>query len=145
MAIDLGNDFAPTWPGRPPGMSPQDHTLWQRWRPKQVRRYEKYNFNVRLIQEHLLPPDTPPSMVKMWLDNNARRIDVLAWAPKTIDIVELRITSGLSAIGQLIGYYRFLLTEPPDTRPIQMILVTDFTDPSVHNAADFVGISVELT
>lgn len=145
MPTDFGNDFAPTWEGRPPGMSPEDYGLWQRWRLPQIHRYEKYNFNVRLIRDDPLPPNLPTNMIKMWKDNNAKRIDVLGWGGSTVDIIELRTSAGLSAIGQLIGYFRFLLAQPPSTSPLRMILVTDRADGTVRDAAEFSNISIEIT
>lgn len=142
MPIEFGPDFAPTWAGRPPGISPEDLVIWRKWQPKILGLYDRINFNVRLIHPVPLPPGTEPKIQKMADFNAARRIDVLGWGPTTIDIIELRAHAGLSAIGHLIGYMTIALTLRDWPKPLRMILVTDSISADIIPAVRAMSITI---
>lgn len=144
MAVEIGPRFAPTWGGIPPHLSPEDLALWRRWRPLHERDYEGFHFDVRLITPQALPPDLEPNIRRMWLMNTAKRIDVLGVKRDRLDIIELRDNAGLSAIGQLLGYWARLSKEPIVDRPLHMLLVTNRLDPDVVEAARLHSIEVEI-
>lgn len=144
MGIEFGNTFAPTWAGKPPGASPEDYRIWQIWRPREFRRYDKFNFNVRLTRHLILSPELDDKIRKMAEFNAAKRIDVLGWRSGGVDIIELRDNAGLSAIGQLIGYFHLFKRDFPRALDVNMILITNHLDPDVKSTAEQVGIGLEL-
>jgi len=143
MGIELGNDFAPTWAGRPPGISPEDYDIWKVWRPRNFKRFDKLNFNVRLFRPLTLDPGLPENIKRMAEFNAAKRIDVLGWCAGAASIIELRNNAGLSAIGQLLGYNKLFRKEFPDMSQVKMILVSNRFDPDVSETAESLNIDVE--
>jgi hypothetical protein len=144
MTIEFGQNFAPTWAGKPPGISPEDLDIWKRWRPREFKRYERFNFNVRLMRPIQLDPDVEDNIRRMAEFNAAKRIDVLGWGKASIDILELRNNAGLSAIGQVLGYRKLLQRDLADPRPIKMIIITNRDDPDVVETAEATGITLEV-
>lgn len=142
MPIDYGPEFTTAWGGNPPGLSAPDLELWHRWRPTYAPAYKKFWFNVRLMPDLRLPPNTPPEITRMALANSAKRIDVLARIRDTIEIIELRKQAGLSVIGHLEGYRDLLLRDAPDFEPVQLLLVTDVCEDQLRYVAEKHGVLV---
>jgi hypothetical protein len=74
------------------------------------------------------------------LHNTQKRIDVLIETQKSWKIVELRHNATASALGRLIMYRNLWKSDPPDDRPVELMLVTDKYDPDVEAAAKELGI-----
>ncbi len=138
----LGPLFPITFAGKPPGMAARDLGLFARFRQRLPAPYEGFHFNVALGT----PPDAPPDMrveiLKAWTFLNARRIDAVGVLPERFDIIEFRRGAGQAALGALVMYAHLWRQDPPDPRPITLLLVSDRVDIDTQSLAQNQGIQV---
>lgn len=142
MTVDLGRMYLASWQGKPPGISPEDYSIWRKWRPLNFTKYIGFYFNVRLIGPAAIREGLEPQYARMWMMNTAKRIDVLGIRNDRYDIIELRSRAGLSAIGHLLGYFTLWIFGGLADKPTYMLLITDAVDPEVALVAQASGIQV---
>lgn len=123
--IKLGQRFAPTFAGTPPGISPNDRDLWHRWRVMFAHEYEGFYFNVRVGGVTALPPNTSDTEAEQIFDNTSFRIDAVGIHDDSWDIIEMRIHAGLGALGSILAYEQMFITNMETLLPTRKILVTD--------------------
>lgn len=121
-------------------MSTQDYTIWQRFRRVLPSTTRGLYFNVRLGSGRDLPDDTSDHWRDRWRTLTAKRADVVIEQPDGWLLVELRENAQLNAIGRLLGYRKLWTDEPPDARPLSLLLVTNVLDPDVRDLAADHGI-----
>jgi hypothetical protein len=125
-------------------MSSEDVRIWQRWRlTDTVRLASALYFDVGFTTTQA-PPGTPENMARMWERVTAARADVVIDAGARWLIVELRAQASSSAIGRLLYYRTLWQKDPPDDRPVELILVTNAPQPGLVEAAQGVGIKLEV-
>jgi len=142
MQINLGDMYAVDWGGRPQHMSQKDLLLWRIYEPMIRSRYLGYYYDVQLIPDIILPPETTPSMKKVWYAASAKRIDVLAVTKKGFDIIELRDLAGVSAVSAVEVYILLLRQSYLTAGEIRGIIVSDYPDPLLFTFAAAKGIEV---
>lgn len=144
METLLGPEFAPTWAGSPPGMSPADTRLWQNWRVLYAPQYRRLWYNVRLILPVPTPPGTPPEIQRAADLNAAKRIDILADAGDHLDLIELRDSAGLSALGAVLGYKAMWDLNPPLDLPVHLVIVSNKVDAGLRVSLIPLGIRLVI-
>lgn len=140
MALNLGPEFSPSWPGRPPRMSQEDYQIWLRWWPTVQHLALRMWFDVGLGAGRPIPEGTSTELTFMWERNNQKRADAIIETNDTIWLVELRDKASLNAIGRLEGYMDLLEQENPWGKPIVAHLVTNQEDRDVRASAEKRGI-----
>lgn len=125
--IDLGPSFAPTWPGRPPGMSSGDRYLWRRFLAAHAGLYDQFYYNVRLYLHDESVSISSPELQAAWRALDAHRIDALGVRDGVVEIIECRLGAGPGALGSLLTYQTIWLMhdEPPVPGSPVAVLVTD--------------------
>ncbi|KKN18064.1 hypothetical protein LCGC14_0959630 [marine sediment metagenome] len=142
--IELGPLFSPTWKGKPPRLSSSDRELWQAWMKIHAQEYDHFFYDVRLMADTEIPSTIEPEFVHMYKVNRARRIDSVAVKNNTALIIEYRDYAGLSAIGQILGYWALMMAENPFNKEIKVLLVTNAMEENVSRALFVASIPWEI-
>lgn len=122
-------------------MSTEDSILWTKYRTEAIKNAVHIYFDVGLGGQTTVPPGTSPEMARMWLRNTQKRIDVLIEEPTRWVIIELRPRAQASAIGRLLQYFDLWKEDPPNTKTVELRLVTDTTDQDTKKLAEKLGIT----
>jgi len=128
MPTTLGDRFMPTWGGYPPHMSPEDTTIWKKYKYKILSEADAMYFDVGLGGQTEVPPGTPEEMARMWLRNTQKRADVVLETTNGWTIIELRENATSSAAGRLLQYRELWNQDPPDNKPVILRLVSNSYD-----------------
>lgn len=140
MPPQLGRIFSTNFAGKPPHMVGRDLGIWSLFRQRLPFPYTGFLFDVALGTPPEVPGATPENIRKAWEFLNARRIDAVGILPERFDIIEIRRGAGQAAIGALRMYAFLWRQDPPDPRPVRLILVTDQADPDTRALAAADGI-----
>jgi len=141
MSTILGTPYPQKWEGRPPRMSSEDLTIWLRYRTEAIKKALNIYFDVGLGGQTEVPPGTSPEMALMWFRNTQKRVDVIVEEPERWVIIELRPHAQSSAIGRLLQYFDLWKEDPPDSRMVDLRLVTDTVDQDTKKLAEKLGIT----
>jgi len=142
MPPRLGQLYPTTFTGTPPHMAGRDLGIWAIWRKQLPFPYQGFYFDVALGTP---PPDDPtlhPGTNIAWAFLLASRIDALGLLPDAWHIIELRRGADKAAVGTVKGYAFLWRRDPPDSKPVSTILVTDIMDPETRAFAESEGITV---
>lgn len=129
MALELGRPFAVDFRGFPPHMSAVDFVLWQRFLRRGPLPYLRLFFDVGVGQGVIPQGEVPENVRRSWERITQQRIDVVGEGADSWTILELRGAAGPGAIGSLAVYRSLWAADPPDGRPVRLVLITDtFSD-----------------
>ena len=142
MPPNLGRTFRTDFAGKPPHMVGRDLGIWAIFRRQLPFPYTGFFFDVALGTPPVVPGETPENIRRAWEFLNARRIDAVGILPERFDIIEIRRGAGQAAIGALRMYGFLWRQDPPDPRPVRLILVTDKADPDTRALAAADGIQL---
>lgn len=115
---------------------PPDASLMASFLAANPTRYDNIDFDVRVGRGSDPGPDFPPTTRSLAVMLSQRRIDAVGYAEEFIDIIEVTVTAGLKALGQLIAYpLLYKSTFNPD-RPVAPLLITAAFRPDVRTLFD---------
>jgi len=110
-------------------MSAVDYVLWQRYRRRNPLPFVRLFFDVGVGRGVVPQGDVPENVKRSWERITQQRIDVVGESSGGWTILELRGAAGPGAIGSLLAYHSLWLADPPDDRPLSLVLITDtFSD-----------------
>lgn len=144
MRPELGRAHPTIWTGRPPHMAAADLPLWREWIHSHHHHFDALFFDAALGTAPDPGPEQPENYRYAWIRLNRYRADVIAVSPTGWTIIEVRPRAGASAIGALLTYRQAWFLDPPDDRPVTLILVTDQVRPEIAALARQSGILVQL-
>ena len=139
---ELGPGFPPDWLGMPQGIPSGDYLVWQRYREIAKRQFERLYFNVRVGEPLEVSPDFPPEIISMAEAISRRRIDVVGETAAGWKLIELKFIVSAEAFGQILLYKVLWNTDPPDSRPVSLAVVTGRTNRDIVLAC--IAYDVEL-
>ena len=142
MGPEFGQPFRVDFAGFPPHMSAVDFVLWQRFLRRGSLPYLRLFFDVAVGAGVVPGGQVSEAVRRSWERITKQRIDVVAEGVAEWVIYELRGAAGPGAIGSLIAYRALWLADPPDSRPVRLILVTDTFPDNLLSA--LAGQSIEL-
>lgn len=142
MAVDLGPEFPVDFMGLPPHVSQNDLVLWEQFRRLFAQDFRRFFFDVALGTGQEPAPNTPVGVAAAWRRLTRFRADVVADTAERWTIIELRPNAGPGAIGALQTYTTLWTQEPPDTRPVDALLVTDTCTEDIKAVASLAGIDL---
>jgi len=103
-----------------------DWQIWQRYLVSPAALYDAYAYDI------MIPIVSPPasvtdaSMRKMWVENNAKRIDAVGRRGGVYTILEIRDIATWQTLGQVLGYQELArLHFPGDTWSPPVIIAGD--------------------
>lgn len=138
----LGPRFPTSFAGKPPHMVGRDLGIWAQFRQRLPFPYRGFHFDVSLGTPPAEIPHTPPRLMDAWRFLLSRRIDAVGILPERWDIIEIRRGAGQAAIGALRMYAFLWRQDPPDQRPVTLLLVTDRADLDTIALAQADGIQL---
>lgn len=97
-------------------------------------------FDVALGTGAPVPEGTAPDVARAWTRMTALRADVVVEFADRWLIAELRGHAGVSALGAVLSYIQLWRQDPPDPRPVDGVIVTDFLNGDVVFAAEAAGV-----
>lgn len=125
MKPELSLPFSSDWQGVPPGMPSGDYLIWLRFAERAAALYDQLYFNVRVGEPVPVAEDLPPEIKAMAVALSRRRIDVVGEKGSDWSLVELKQDAGAEALGQILLYKALWLSDPPDSRPVDLSIVTN--------------------
>lgn len=140
MPTVLGEPYKPTWMGYPPHMSKEDYLLWNIYKITALKDALNVYFDVGLGGQEEVPEGTTPQMAHMWLRNTQSRADVVIETETEWRIIELRHQSTGSELGRILKYRALWQREPPDKKPVRVILVVGRKDDIIKELAESAGV-----
>ena len=105
-------------------------------------RFDSCDYDFRVGQGMILDKQWPDDVRNMATAISQKRIDVLAWAEKSITIIEIKKRASLSGIGQLAGYRILFKNEFKNLQVPDLLLVCQTIDRDDQLAFDITGIPV---
>jgi hypothetical protein len=118
--------------------------IWQDWLALHEKEYDRFEYDVRVGESIIPPPDIDANIASMAIDLAKKRIDVVAWKGNSPTIIEIKDFAGLTAIGQLVSYPILFVNEFPDAMPPSILLVAARLLPDVAFILDTYGIPFEV-
>ena len=125
MAIDFTQPAPPTVLAHYPGMARAEQTIWDRFLTSERNDFQGFLYNVRVGTVAQAPEGTEPQFQKMWAEINQTRLDALGIRETDLVVFEVKVSAGLSAIGQAAGGQVLAAIDSDDPRPIRATIVTD--------------------
>lgn len=127
-----------------PGMSEPESRIFRAWLALHGSEYDRFEFNVRVGEGESLPPDTPEFVKELATAVSRPRIDVVAINGGVARLIEVKVRTGLSSIGQLVGYRTLYFRDHPQTPAVELLIVAARTSPDVVRVLEENGIGLEL-
>lgn len=125
-------------------MSARDVPLWRAWRLAHASEYVAFFFDVALGDGTDVGAAATATLRFAFLRLTRFRADAIGARPDGWDIIEVRPAAGAAALGALTTYNALWHEDPPDTRPVRQILVTDRIKPDIARLAGASGIRIDL-
>lgn len=104
--------------------------------------YSHIDYDVHVGNGRDPGPGFDPTIREMAIQLSQRRIDAVAHRPGAIDIIEVTLNAGLTALGQLMIYPALYLKTFPTTVPILPVLITRKFSTDVLDAYKQQGIAL---
>jgi len=142
MSVDLGPSFPIEWEGIPPQISSEDLLLWERFRKVHAKDYVRFYFDVALGSGELSGPGVSENVAKAWTRLTKFRADVVGDTGTEWHLIELRPNAGPGAVGAIQTYSTLWLSDPPDSRPLKSIVVTDRCSADIRVVGRLAGIEI---
>lgn len=103
-----------------PQMTFVESAIAKEWVIKYGQQFDSIEFNVRLGQGIVLPPDADEPTRRLAAAVSPRRADIVARVARSVTIVEVKVNISLGALGQLIGYRELWLVDHPETIDVEL-------------------------
>lgn len=100
--------------------------MWERFLKAHPDKYKHYDYDVRVGTGRDPGAQVPPNIRRMASDLSKRRIDAVGYTDSHLTIIEITLSAGLRAIGQLIVYpYLFRDTNNIATLPDVLLVAAE--------------------
>lgn len=127
-----------------PHLMPREIPIWESWLSAHPDEYDRYEYDVRVGESIIPPPDLDANLADMAVSLAKKRIDVIGWRGQAPTIIEIKDYAGLTAIGQLISYPLLFTLEFPTVQPPDVRLVTARLLPDVGNILQILGVPYDV-
>lgn len=127
-----------------PRLRPEDQLVWERFLDLNPNKDWKVDYDVKVGMGRTPLEDLPEQFKKDWKDLTRKRIDVVAWAPNAVYIIEIKPRAGLSAVGQVLGYVGLWEDLHNQGRKIVPMILCFECDPDTLAVAKAANITVEI-
>ena len=142
MAFDLTRPAAPVVLAAYDGMARAEQAIWDRFLTSEENDYTGFLYNVRVGEVAQAPEGSEPQFQRMWADINQSRLDALGIRELDLTVFEVKVSAGLSALGQALGGRVLTEIDKDDPRPVQATIVTDGARPDLITAAQSLFVRV---
>ena len=121
---------------------PKERLLWRKFLGYYEKDYLKFEYDVRLGMGITNLEHIAPELWNMAKVLSKKRVDAVGTKERAIDLIEVKVRGGLSAVGQLLAYLYFYQAEYKPEVPIHLVLLTDFLDEDTRRICRLYGIRV---
>lgn len=104
-------------------MRPEETDTWQRFVVKFPDRFDTIDYDFRVGLGATVSEKEEDSYRRMVTMLSQKRIDALAWNDESPTIIEVKVRTGLSALGQVLGYKVLLEKHFPNFKKAKMLIV----------------------
>ena len=115
-----------------PHLLPADIELWEDFLKLHGDQFLRFDYDVRVGNGREPDGDFPDNIRKMALDLSQRRIDVVGYTDSAIHIIEVTVSGGLKAIGQLEAYPILYTEKFNPTQKLAPLLVARVIEPDIE-------------
>lgn len=133
MPTILGRKYSTEWQGKPPRMSTEDYMIWIRYRDEATKNALWIFYDVGLGDGIEPEGEISPEIRQAWLTTTQKRADVIIQRPTVVDIVELRYSASVNAVGRLKLYMMLYRRDPVLGLNVRPVLVTNRRDRDVQD------------
>jgi len=125
-----------------PHMKPRDVEIWERFIDKFPEMYSscQYDLEVGTVPEFVKNAETEADRNQASLYK--KKIDVVAFTPNRLDLIELKPQADASTIGQLKGYKHLYLRDEKPTQPVGLCIVTDVERADMREMCEAEGVKL---
>lgn len=142
MGLDLDRPAAPVILAHYPGMAQQEQDVWDRFLVSENNIFTGFLYNVRVGDVAQSPPGTEENLANMWREINQSRLDALGITDEELIVFEVKVSAGLSAIGQAIGGQILTRAETTDSRIVRAAIVSNGIRPDARTVALALNIDI---
>lgn len=142
MPVRIGKAYDTTWRGRPPAMLANDVPVWYRFVDTYGYLFQRVWYDAELGGPHLTTGQVADPYEKMWRRLTSKRCDAIVETERELWIIEVALSAGLRALGQLLTYRVLYLEDPPIVKPEQLLIVCEVIDPDTAVAAATYGVLI---
>jgi len=119
-----------------PGFLPAETEIFKRWVNETVPSAERWQYNVRVGLGTKPPPSFETNYARMVEMLSKPRIDVVAHRGEKVELIEIKVNAGPSAVGQLL-MYRTLYEKSFGAGTVSsLLLLTDNIRPDTKGLAE---------
>lgn len=127
-----------------PHMRPEDIGVWEEFIKKNPDYYDRVDYDFRVGEGRIYP-----SIKELWGKRDMRmlsqlRIDAVGYKGDRIDIIEIKPSVNVTALGQVITYTDLFIKEHPGMKNIVPTIVASREMPDVRRVAEERGIKIIL-
>lgn len=119
-----------------------DVPVWYRFLDKYSFMFDRVFYDAELGGPHYSEQQLKDPMSKMWRRVTSKRADAIVETPTEIWIIEVALSAGLRALGQLQTYHALYLEDPPILKRERLLLVCQTIDEDTAYAAAKHGILI---
>jgi len=123
-------------------MLPVEREIWDRWYQKYGNLFYEYQYDVRVGEGIDVRPEWGDEIARMAKLLTQKRIDVVAYRPGEIWIIEVKPHVGTGAYGQIRVYEKLLRQKVGEETVIRLAFVCETIDPDVAKILAAEGITV---
>ncbi len=114
-----------------PHLMGTDIIIWDRYIRLHGHLYDKFEYDVHVGEGILPSSDLPTPFDAMAIHLTQKRIDVVAYQPNMITIIEVKLRPTLAAIGQILGYTELYKRDFTPNLPLSSMLIAETIDPDI--------------
>jgi hypothetical protein len=123
---------------------PADAQLFQDYLDKYPGRYTHIDYDIRVGYGRDPGDIYPPNIRTMAIHLSQRRIDAVGFRPGRIDIIEITLSGGLKALGQLNAYPQLYRQSYFPVHPLHPVLVARAFSTDAETLFDAQGIETYI-
>lgn len=125
-----------------PHMRKEDIAIWERFITAYPTAYDTVIYDLAVGSGSPVSPGEEEVLAGGFKTLTQRKIDVVAQAPGTLDIIELKPDAGPSALGQVKGYVTLYKRDVNPSANPRPVLITDRLKPDMKELAEAQGVTL---
>lgn len=114
-----------------PHLLPREVEIWERFLAQYGMMFSGFSYDVRVGEGIQVRPEWGDEIARMAKLLTQKRIDVVAYRPGEIWIIEIKPHAGLSALGQVIAYEDLYRTKYSPQEAIRKAIICETVDPDL--------------
>ena len=131
-----------SYQGAYPNMAKRDEQVWRKFLSIHAARFTGYAYNVAMGGTRFTHPTAQEADITAWQYKTALKIDVAAFAPGEVWIIEVKPEAQVGALGAAVAYTLVAEREQIFDRPLKPAIVCEYVQPDVQWVAERLGVAI---